>query len=904
MATTCSFGQIKDLRARSISIKSRVVIDNDKNIDARDYQTDSIQTSTSSWKGKSGMMCVLGEVSVPNVKANVICSPFVNAKLTCADKISATQNNITFLSDVCVVGNLTTDSITVNGNVYGFDEYNQVNTNTITVFNNVMKGLTDDEIIFQDPLRIPHIDMPEDPRCNTFWGVSTGESNTTGNANTAFGWEALQNNTTASNNIAVGKRALQNFDGSIGSLENFGITANSQIEGIWYGGFTGLHNQLSFVNKDGYVIKKVGLNLDAGYQTIMSFTIDPTGNPYLIYGLSNSSTFSDGTFYEEDGVHLVTIDTRTGNLTVLGYCNNDDIRGIAFDASGTLYAAEGGNGGSGQLGDLLILDKTDGSTISVLGPIGYSIAGIAFHPTTGVLYGSLSRRNGNFHPERQGIVEINPITGAGTFLFETNVGEISTNRGGFADISFTEDGEDLFSVTGSRSDPRSTLVRVDLNSEQVSFGATRNGFGISWAYGGGVTTGKLDIMDKDFSSVTAIGYSAHRYPLFAFNTTSIGAYVNAGYDDQYINYYNIPHNSTIIGYGACRDGSTGVTDSVVIGTLALTGWSHVDNSVLIGNRIGSSYMRGSDNVAVGGGCARSMQGVENIMLGYFCCIGFTGYHMARCIMVGTSTMESGANQFYDTIVISNGNLTRSNDYSQSEIFIGGEITNRTGGGGTSFYRYYNVCIGGWNCQGNNGRNVYSAVCVGKGAYGSRYSMNTVNIGFYASGYVDNTETNGCVSIGTQSYAHDQNVAIGQDAYLGGTHEQSVLIGNHLFGYNSVIIGYDSNFYGSGTQNYNVSVGSYSDNRGTHNVGIGNDQNSSTNAQQNVLIGNQQNTNYNDTLVLGTGGISDKDRDFVIQNITTSISANSGAADPLPPFTEGFLSLKINGSRFKVPLFGE
>ena len=71
-------------------------------------------------------------------------------------------------------------------------------------------------------------------------------------------------------------------------------------------------------------------------------------------------------------------------ILALGFC-----MGIACHLSASiLYGADGAGG---NLSNLYILNPADGSIISTVGPIGFSITGLAIDPTTGVLYGTTSR---------------------------------------------------------------------------------------------------------------------------------------------------------------------------------------------------------------------------------------------------------------------------------------------------------------------------------------------------------------------------------------------------------------------------------------------------------------------------------------------------------------------------------
>lgn len=92
----------------------------------------------------------------------------------------------------------------------------------------------------------------------------------------------------------------------------------------------------------------------------------------------------------------------------------------------------GAKAGSSTTSDLYTINSSTGAATSV-GPIGYAVTGLAFDPTSGVLYGSVSP-NSTANPNS--LITINPATGAGTL-----VGAFSI-PGAFAvaDIAFTSAG--------------------------------------------------------------------------------------------------------------------------------------------------------------------------------------------------------------------------------------------------------------------------------------------------------------------------------------------------------------------------------------------------------------------------------------------------------------------------------
>jgi hypothetical protein len=108
-----------------------------------------------------------------------------------------------------------------------------------------------------------------------------------------------------------------------------------------------------------------------------------------------------------------------------------------------LYGADGAGGNPAT--NLLILDPATGAVISTVGPIGFSVTGLAFHPVTGVLYGSTG---GAAVPPRS-IITINTTTGAGTLVGPTGqanpVADLTFRTDGVL-FGWTEDGDDLVTI--------------------------------------------------------------------------------------------------------------------------------------------------------------------------------------------------------------------------------------------------------------------------------------------------------------------------------------------------------------------------------------------------------------------------------------------------------------------------
>ncbi len=150
----------------------------------------------------------------------------------------------------------------------------------------------------------------------------------------------------------------------------------------------------------------------------------------------------------------------------------------------TLYASSA----AGGPGELYTLDPTNGAMVQDFGPLNdssglnYPVTGLAFSPTTGILYGS----TGNSNPASQAtLVTINPATALVTVVGAFNAGPIngSGDPATMADIAFDSAGN-LFGV-GSIGGPQ--LYSISLATGQATqVGA---GTGLTSTSGGGVAIG-------------------------------------------------------------------------------------------------------------------------------------------------------------------------------------------------------------------------------------------------------------------------------------------------------------------------------------------------------------------------------------------------------------------------------
>jgi len=147
--------------------------------------------------------------------------------------------------------------------------------------------------------------------------------------------------------------------------------------------------------------------------------------------------------------------------------------------AGILYASSA----AGAAGELYILNSSTGAMVQDIGPLNdslatnYPITGLAFHPTTGVLYGS----TGNAGAVDAMLVTINPATAAVTVIGAFNAGP--TNSGGtpttMADIGF----DSLGNLYGVASIGGPNLYSINIATGQATL-VGPNGVSTSTTGGG------------------------------------------------------------------------------------------------------------------------------------------------------------------------------------------------------------------------------------------------------------------------------------------------------------------------------------------------------------------------------------------------------------------------------------
>src|SRR6185437_9817422 len=124
-----------------------------------------------------------------------------------------------------------------------------------------------------------------------------------------------------------------------------------------------------------------------------------------------------------------------------------------------LYGATSGAGP----GELYILNPANGAIVTDIGPlndaaaVSYGMTGIAFDPSTGILYGSSGNSGANPPASRAQFVSINPATGLVTDIGAFNAGSGNT----MTDLAFDPTTHTLYGV-GSSGGPN--LYSVNLTT--------------------------------------------------------------------------------------------------------------------------------------------------------------------------------------------------------------------------------------------------------------------------------------------------------------------------------------------------------------------------------------------------------------------------------------------------------
>jgi hypothetical protein len=193
--------------------------------------------------------------------------------------------------------------------------------------------------------------------------------------------------------------------------------------------------------------------------------------------------------------------------------------------AGTLYATSA----AGADGELYILNPANGSLVQDIGPTNdasganYSITGLAFHPTTGVLYGA----TGNSNTAAQAtLVKINPATGLVTLIGAFNAGPVngSGSPSTMGDIGFDAAGN----LYGVATIGGPNLYSINLGTGQATLvgangaATSTGGGGIAISSGGTIYGTPTSSRFGTYNSVTGV-YTNIANPAKPAGTGAYGA---------------------------------------------------------------------------------------------------------------------------------------------------------------------------------------------------------------------------------------------------------------------------------------------------------------------------------------------------------------------------------------------
>jgi hypothetical protein len=186
------------------------------------------------------------------------------------------------------------------------------------------------------------------------------------------------------------------------------------------------------------------------------------------------------------------------------------------DAQSVLYGATASN----EPGQLVILNKSTGALVSIVGPtndslgVNYGITGLTYNPANGLLYGSTANGSNYNAATRANLVTVNPATGLVTVIGAFNVGNTG-NLSTMSDLAFFPSGQ-LYGV-GSVGGPN--LYHINIATGQaVLVGDT----GMTSTSGGGLAI-----------NATGSFYGTPTASQFGTYNSSTGAFTNIGTPSAY-----------------------------------------------------------------------------------------------------------------------------------------------------------------------------------------------------------------------------------------------------------------------------------------------------------------------------------------------------------------------------------
>lgn len=212
----------------------------------------------------------------------------------------------------------------------------------------------------------------------------------------------------------IGATGINGISG-LGSQAFLGRAATNVI----YGSLGRAGDQFMTVDPATGVATAIG---PTGAGPLPGLAVSPTGE---IFASSNSNGAGPSDLYRLDAV--------TGQAFLVGHTGVSFLESLAFDRNGTLWGA------AGTPNTTLYQIDTATGTPTPVGPDNAPLAGLAFDPISGTLYGTSGAVSGAPNPD--GIYRIDTATGAATLIGSTGLG------GATPDLAFDVNGR-LYGVKG------------------------------------------------------------------------------------------------------------------------------------------------------------------------------------------------------------------------------------------------------------------------------------------------------------------------------------------------------------------------------------------------------------------------------------------------------------------------
>jgi hypothetical protein len=261
-----------------------------------------------------------------------------------------------------------------------------------------------------------------------------------------------------------------NFDGLI--LNGTGFEINPAYTGVLYSSTGSTENGIVLsVNKDNGVGSELGLS---NYEELKSLTINPVTN--VIYGISASVTKAE----------LVRVNALGGDAFTQYTLDLGAMVGIAFDSSGTLYAAV-------QSGNIYTIDLSDGS-YTLVTTANIQLSAITYNPVTNQMWAVPKIVVG----VKDKIYTIDLTTGDATLVGQTGFG-LLTN-----DLAFDENGT-MYGVIGGANENGQliTINTTDGSGSLVGDIGFQNVVGLAYTINGEVNSINPDkdknLLPEEFS---------------------------------------------------------------------------------------------------------------------------------------------------------------------------------------------------------------------------------------------------------------------------------------------------------------------------------------------------------------------------------------------------------------------